>query len=85
MFVQVTRGVYVNRDRVRAVISINNITAKQMRETASFSNKMLNLTYGAQARSVIITDSGHVLLLGEKANRIKQRLFKRKEQDQQSH
>lgn len=85
MFIQVTRGVYVNKDRVRTVISLNNITAKQMRETASFSNKMFNLTYGAQARSVIVTDSGHILLLGEKANKVRQRLFKKKEQDQQSH
>ncbi|MEJ5229395.1 MAG: DUF370 domain-containing protein [Pseudothermotoga sp.] len=84
MFVQVARGVYVNKERVKGIISINNLMAKQMRETASFSNKMLNLTYGAQAKSAIIIDSGHTLLLGEKASRVKQKLFKKKEQDQHS-
>ncbi|ABV33115.1 MULTISPECIES: DUF370 domain-containing protein [Pseudothermotoga] len=85
MFIQITRGVFVNKDRVKAVIPLNSVMAKQMREAANFSNKTLNLTYGAQARTVVITDSGHVFLLGEKVNKVRQKLLKKKEQDQQSH
>ncbi len=84
MFVQITKGVFVNTDRIKAIVPVNNVMAKQLRETASYSNKMLNLTYGAQARSVIYIDSGHVLILAEKAARIKQKLLKKRGMERHS-
>ncbi len=82
MFIQVVKGVYVNRDRIRAIIPIDEVTAKRMKETASYSNKMFNLTYGSQAKCALIVDSGHILILGEKPQKVKQKLFKKRDSDQ---
>ncbi|AEH50453.1 DUF370 domain-containing protein [Pseudothermotoga thermarum] len=79
MLVQVVKGVFVNRDRVKAIIPIDEITAKNIKDVASYSNKMINLTYGAQARSALIIDSGHILILGEKPQKVRQKLFKKKD------
>ncbi len=81
MFVQVVKGVYVNRDRVKAIIPIDEVTAKKIKDVATYPNKMFNLTYGAQAKSALIIDSGHILILGEKPQRVRQRLFKKKDSD----
>ena len=84
MLVQIVKGVFVNIDRIKAVVPVRSVMAKQLRETASFSNKMVNLTYGAQARSVIYIDSGHVLILAEKATKVRQKLLKKKGQAHRS-
>jgi len=84
MLVQITKGVFVNADRIRAIVPVNNMTAKQLRENATYSNKMVNLTYGAQARSAIYIDSGHVLILAEKAARIRQKLLKKRGMERRS-
>ncbi len=84
MLVQIVKGVFVNIDRIKAVVPVSSVMAKQLRETASFSNKMVNLTYGAQARSVIYIDSGHVLILAEKATKVRQKLLKKKGQAHRS-
>ncbi|MCS7174598.1 DUF370 domain-containing protein [Pseudothermotoga sp.] len=80
MLIQIVKGVFVNSDRIKAVVPVSSAMAKQLRETANFSNKMVNLTYGAQARSVIYIDSGHVLILAEKATKVRQKLLKKKGQ-----
>lgn len=84
MLVQIVKGVFVNADRIKAVVPVNNTMAKQLRDTASFSNKMVNLTYGAQARSVVYIDSGHVLILAEKATKVRQKLLKKRGTEQRS-
>lgn len=84
MLIQVAKGVFVNADRIKAIVPVNSAMAKQLREAASYSNKMVNLTYGAQARSVVYIDSGHALILAEKATKVRQKLLKKRGMERRS-
>lgn len=76
LFRQFGKGVFVNLERVMGVFSVNNSIAKKIRDSADFSSKVVNLTYGTQTRAIILMDSGHVVLLPEKSERIKQKIAK---------
>ncbi len=48
--------------RVVAVLSPNTSPSKRLKEEAKKENRLLDATQGRKTRSIIITDSNHVIL-----------------------
>ncbi|MCL4322329.1 MAG: DUF370 domain-containing protein [Deltaproteobacteria bacterium] len=55
-------GNIVMQSRVIAVVSPGSLPMKRLRETAKDGNHLIDATEGRKTRSVIITDSGHIIL-----------------------
>jgi len=49
-------------DRIVAVVAPNSAPMKRLREEARLGNKLIDATMGRRTRSIIITDSGHIVL-----------------------
>lgn len=48
---------------------------KRLKEDAKLGNKLIDATMGRRTRSIIVTDSDHVILSGVQAETIAQRLL----------
>jgi hypothetical protein len=55
-------GNFVNLERVISILDPDSAPMKRLREEAKQSKKLVNATYGRRTRSIIITDSNHVIL-----------------------
>ena len=55
-------GNAVATSRIIAVVSSQSAPIKRLREEAKRNNKLIDATAGRQTRSVIITDSDHIIL-----------------------
>jgi regulator of extracellular matrix RemA (YlzA/DUF370 family) len=61
-------------DRVVAVVTPNSAPMKRLREEAKKNGRLIDATCGRKTRSMIITDSNHVILSAIQADTIAQRL-----------
>lgn len=61
-FVGVGFGNGINQDRVLAILSPEPLPTRRMINEARNNQKLLDSTCGRKTRSVIILDSGHVIL-----------------------
>jgi len=55
-------GNAVVTSRIIAVVSSQSAPIKRLREEAKRNNKLIDATAGRQTRSVIVTDSDHIIL-----------------------
>ena len=55
-------GSTVVSDRVVAIVSPNSAPMKRLREEASNRGKLVDATQGRRTRSIIVTDSDHIIL-----------------------
>jgi extracellular matrix regulatory protein A len=55
-------GNFVNTDRVISILDPDSAPMKRLREEAKQSKKLINATYGRRTRSIVITDSNHIIL-----------------------
>jgi regulator of extracellular matrix RemA (YlzA/DUF370 family) len=55
-------GNFVNSDRVITILNPDSAPMKRLKEEARQSKKLVNATYGRKTRSIIITDSNHIIL-----------------------
>jgi len=67
-------------ERVVAVIAPSSLPIKRLREEARRLNKLIDATAGRQTRSVIVTDSDHIILSSVRPSTIVSRLKKDKEE-----
>ncbi len=66
-------GNSVAAHRVVAILNPNSAPMKRLREEARSARRLLDATQGRRTRSIIITDSGHVLLSSIQADTMAQR------------
>lgn len=59
--------------RVVAILNPNSAPMKRLREEARQAQRLVDATQGRRTRSIIITDSGHVLLSSLQAETVAQR------------
>ena len=64
----------VAAERVVAVVSADPAPIKRLRETAVRSRKLIDATNGRRTRTVLITDSDHVILSSLQPETLAQRL-----------
>ena len=53
---------FVNSDRIIAMLSPDSAPLKRLKEEAKSQRKLIDATHGRRTRTIIITDSDHVIL-----------------------
>jgi len=66
-------GSTVVADRVVSILAPNSAPIRRLKEEARQERRLLDATYGRKTRSVIITDSNHIILSAIQAETISQR------------
>ena len=66
-------GSTVVADRVVAIVSPNSAPMKRLKDEARDEKRLIDATHGRRTRSIIITDSNHVVLSAIQAETISQR------------
>jgi regulator of extracellular matrix RemA (YlzA/DUF370 family) len=78
-FINVGYGNLVVSDRVVAVIAPNSAPMKRLKDDARENGRLIDATHGRRTRSIIVTDSKHVILSAVGIETISQRFFANKE------
>ncbi len=76
MVIGVGFGNIVFTERIIAVISPNSVPIRRTKEESRNKGMLIDITQGRKTRSVIIMDSGHVILSAITVNTIRERLEK---------
>lgn len=66
-------GNYVVSDRVVAIVNPSSSPMRRLREDARQDHRLVDATQGRKTRSLIITDSNHVVLSAVQAETVGQR------------
>uniref|UniRef100_A0A832LV12 Putative regulatory protein ENT73_00325 n=1 Tax=Caldimicrobium thiodismutans TaxID=1653476 RepID=A0A832LV12_9BACT len=66
-------GNFVVADRVIAIVNPNSAPMKRLKEEAKDTKRLIDATQGRKTRSIIITDSNHVILSAIQAETVAQR------------
>ena len=74
-------GNYVVNSRVGAIVNPASSPMRRLREDAKESRLLVDATQGRKTRSIIVADSGHVILSAIQAETISQR-FSQDEDDE---
>ncbi len=61
--------------RVVAIVSPDSAPMKRLKEAAATSDKLIDATEGRRTRSIIVTDSDHVILCALQAETVAQRFL----------
>ena len=67
-------GNMVMASRVVAIITPSSAPTKRLKEEAKESRKLIDVTQGRKTRSIIITDSDHIVLSAVEASTVANRL-----------
>ena len=71
-------GNIVSANRVVAIVSPESAPIKRIISDAREANRLIDATYGRRTRSVIITDSNHVILTSIQPETVASRFTKEK-------
>ncbi|MFH1857738.1 MAG: extracellular matrix/biofilm biosynthesis regulator RemA family protein [Candidatus Omnitrophota bacterium] len=74
LVVQIGFNNIVMRDRIVAVVASEAAPVKRLREEARRNRKLIDATHGRRTRSIIITDSDHVILSSAQPETLAQRI-----------
>lgn len=66
-------GNYVLADRVVGIVSPASLPMKRLREDARAEGRLIDATQGRKTRSILVTDSNHVILSSIQPETISQR------------
>lgn len=72
--VNIGYGSIVSANRVISIVSPESAPIKRMIQEARECNKLIDATYGRKTRSVIVTDSEHIILSGMQPETVANRL-----------
>ena len=72
--VNVGHGNFVMIDRIIAILESGSLPTKRMREQAAEKNRLVDATAGRKMRSLVITDSKHVVLSALAAQTLHERM-----------
>jgi hypothetical protein len=72
--INVGHGNYVLCDRVVAVLESGSLPVKRYRERALEENRLVDATAGRKTRSIVVIDSGHLILSALATQTLQERL-----------
>ncbi len=81
MLLNIGFGSTIVADRVVAIVSPNSAPMKRLKDEAREDRRLIDATHGRRTRSIIITDSNHIVLSAVQAETISQRFTALKEND----
>jgi regulator of extracellular matrix RemA (YlzA/DUF370 family) len=67
-------GNTVVAERVVAIVNPSSAPIKRLREEAKVNSRLIDASQGRRTRSIIITDSNHIILSAIQAETVSQRL-----------
>ncbi len=67
-------GNTVVAERVVAIVSPSSAPMKRLREEAKVNSRLIDASQGRRTRSIIVTDSNHIILSAIQAETVSQRL-----------
>jgi len=79
VLVNIGFGNVVASSKVVAIVTPGSAPIKRMREEAKKEGKLVDATQGRRTRSIIVTDSNHIILSALQAETITQRFVEGKE------
>ncbi|AFG36010.1 MULTISPECIES: DUF370 domain-containing protein [Fervidobacterium] len=68
-------GNVIAGDRVIAIVNPESAPLKRLKEDAKNEGKLIDATYGRKTRSILITDSNHIILSAIQPETIAQRFI----------
>lgn len=74
-------GNYVVNSRVVAIVNPTSSPMRRLREDAKESGRLVDATQGRKTRSIIVTDSNHVVLSAIQAETVSQRFSQEEDDD----
>jgi regulator of extracellular matrix RemA (YlzA/DUF370 family) len=74
VLVNIGFGNVISAGRVVAVVNPNSSPIKKLREEAKDRGKLIDATEGKKTRSIIVTDSDHIILSAIQVETIAQRI-----------
>jgi regulator of extracellular matrix RemA (YlzA/DUF370 family) len=74
-------GNFVVNTRVIAIVNPTSSPMRRLREDARQENRLIDATQGRKTRSIVVTDSNHVILSAIQAETIGQRFILEGEDD----
>lgn len=77
-------GGTVVAERIIAIVSPNSAPMKRLKDEARDDRRLIDATHGRRTRSIIITDSNHIVLSAIQAETISQRFTALKESGKSS-
>jgi len=75
-------GSFVVATRIVAIVSPGSAPIKRLKEVARDQGRLIDVTYGRKARSIVVTDSNHVILSAVNPETAALRLMGKKVVDQ---
>lgn len=66
-------GSTVVAERIVAIVSPNSAPMKRLKDEAREQNRLIDSTHGRRTRSIIVTDSNHIILSAIQAETVSQR------------
>ncbi|MBQ0092568.1 MAG: DUF370 domain-containing protein [Clostridiales bacterium] len=67
-------GNFINADRVVAVVSPDSLPVRRLVQDAKNAGRVIDVSGSRKTRSVLITDSEHVICCAEETDSLKERL-----------
>lgn len=74
--VKLNQNIYIPRDRITAVLPVSSLVARKLRGLNKLGGKIVNITYGEEAKTVIIMNSGHILVSSKTLKEVDEALWK---------
>ena len=78
-FINIGFGNYVVAERVVSIVSPTSSPMKRLREDARAAGRLLDATQGRKTRSILVTDSNHVILSAVQPETVSQRFTQESE------
>lgn len=63
-------GNYINADRIISIVSPDSLPVRRLIQDAKNSGRMIDVSCGKKTKSVIITDSDHIICSAEEPEAI---------------
>jgi regulator of extracellular matrix RemA (YlzA/DUF370 family) len=74
MIISIGHGNFVKGASMVAVLRPDSSPARQLRRSAEEAGRLINATNGRKTRSIIVLQSGHIILSALQPERLKERL-----------
>lgn len=73
-FVPIGQGNFINPGKVVALLSPNTMAVRRLKESVRGQGRLVDATHGKRTRSVVVMDSGHIILSSNTPETLSQRL-----------
>ncbi|SHH45221.1 DUF370 domain-containing protein [Thermosipho atlanticus] len=74
--IKLTPNIFIPKSRIIAILPISSSIARKIRGLNKIGEKIVNITYGEEAKTILIMDSGHILVSSKTLEEVDEALWK---------